>query len=465
MVNPKKFWLLFLPIFALSLYLFLPSLNYYFFQDDWFVLNWIRTGNIASFFSFRTDIIYWRPLSMPLLFATTKAFFGLNPQAFHALAFGIFVLLVIVIYNLFLILAKDKKLAIIAAFMYAIWPIHYVSLSWFSTTSYIIGPLFQCLSFIYFLKTRRLLTYLFFFLGLMSSEFTIVLPAIFFAWSFFEKKKMSLKFIAPLFITDVIYFVLRFVIFAVPASGSYSPVFNLQLLYNFIWYVLWAIGFPESFKYLVFPSQVMHSIKILTQFWTISLPTVIISTILASKILSKFKKRLQNYIFGLFWLTIGLAPVITVTNHSYPMYLSFAGLGFIYIILTAIKGEKVLPIASVIVLWTLISITNLQFTRITHWARNEQAISKAYIEEALKKDQLPQQNSAFIFKSANVTFANNHNFTLVEGENNLGQALNFNDAMQVVYSDSSLKSIFPSNQQDIDLPKEINIIEVSPRED
>src|SRR3989344_7144783 len=82
----KQFW--FFPlIFAFSLFLFYPSLNYYFFQDDWFVLNWVRTGNLLSFFEFRTDIIYWRPISMPIFFWIGEKIFGLNPLGFHLLSF------------------------------------------------------------------------------------------------------------------------------------------------------------------------------------------------------------------------------------------------------------------------------------------------------------------------------------------------------------------------------------------
>ena len=70
--------LAFLGIFAASFYLYYPSLSYYFFQDDWFVLNWVRTDDFWSFFKFRTDIIYWRPLTMPIFFKIGQVFFDLN---------------------------------------------------------------------------------------------------------------------------------------------------------------------------------------------------------------------------------------------------------------------------------------------------------------------------------------------------------------------------------------------------
>src|SRR3989338_10640602 len=84
----QTFFVFFL-IFGLSLFLFYPSLNYYFFQDDWFVLNWVKTGDFLSFFKFRVDTIYWRPLSMQLFFWIGKSIFGLNPIGYHLISFTI----------------------------------------------------------------------------------------------------------------------------------------------------------------------------------------------------------------------------------------------------------------------------------------------------------------------------------------------------------------------------------------
>ena len=191
LINHSKnnlIWIIsFLIIFTASLFLYYPSLNYYFFQDDWSVLNWVRTGDLKSFFSFHTDVIYWRPLSVPIFFAFNKIFFGLNPFGYHLIVFGIFFLLILCVYQLFVLLVGDRKIALIAPSLYAVWPIHFMSLSWLSTSSYIISPFFQVISFIYFIKytqntKKHLLSISFaaFFLALASSELALVLPLIIF---------------------------------------------------------------------------------------------------------------------------------------------------------------------------------------------------------------------------------------------------------------------------------------------
>lgn len=468
MVYPKKFWLIFLSIFVAAFYLYLPSFRYYFFQDDWFVLNWVSFGNLGSFFSFRTDIIYWRPLSMPILFAFTKTLFDLNPFGYHILAFFIFCLLIVVIYHLFLILSGDKKQALLGSFLYALWPIHYISLSWFSTTSYIIGPLFQCLSFIFLIKFAekkmlafKFVSYLFFILGLMSSEFTLVLPFIFLSWGFLFKKKNYLSFIMPLVIIDAIYLALRFIIYPIPATGNYSPTFNPQVIYNFVWYILWALGLPERFKSLIDPRIPTQSLKVITQFWTITFPFFMLTILISAQIIKNFKKNINLYAFGFLWFLIGLLPVLFITNHSYPVYLSFAGLGFLYILLTSAKKSKV-GLALLVFIWTIVSVTNLQFTRITHWITNEQSVSRAYVDWAKSKAHNPPAYSVFLFKSANIKFAQENHFVLVETEETLKLSLGDQNAIQAIYNDPTLKSLYENNNQHVSLPSGTQIFKIAP---
>src|SRR3990167_8144149 len=86
--------LTFIFIFAVSFALFYPSLNYYFFQDDWFVLNWVRTGDFKSFLLPHKDTIYYRPLSMPFFFWGLYQLFGLKVIYYHVFVFVLFSFLI-----------------------------------------------------------------------------------------------------------------------------------------------------------------------------------------------------------------------------------------------------------------------------------------------------------------------------------------------------------------------------------
>jgi len=469
-IKKNQIFIGFLVITAASLFLFYPSLNYYFFQDDWFVLNWVRTADWPSFFKFRTDIIYWRPLSMPLFFALNKLFFGLNPFGYHLVSFGIFFILVFCIYQLFTLLIGDRKIAIIAPLLYAVWPIHFMSLSWLCTTSYIIGPLLQVMSFIFFIKYAQrkkniflIISFVIFILALASSEFSLVLPLIMFGWGFLIQNKKYFKEIWPYFIIVVVYLIARWFVFPIPAKNQYQITINHLIIDNLIWYFGWALNFPESFKDLIDQRFPVQSVKILIQFWRISLPTIILIALFIKLTISLLKKNLRLLLMGLLWTIIGLLPVIALIGHSYSMYLSFAGLGVLYLISVAIKSANKIWMILFIILWFLSSWANLQFTRNTHWLVNEQAISRSYMGYVKKHIQNPSSESIFLFRPADLNFSRENNFILVETEDTLRQSLSDQEAIKVIYNEPTLKSIFATFKDNPKLPEGVPVIEIRPR--
>lgn len=469
MIKGKILW--FFPlIFVLSLAFFYQSFTNYFFQDDWFVLNWVRKDNFLSLLSFRTDIIYWRPLAMPLFFAFSRSLFGLNPFGFHLIAFFIFFSLVISIYILFQLILKNFKMSLIGAFFYSIWPIHFISLNWLSTTAYVLSPLFQTLSFIFFIKFQKkrkitffILSYFSFILALSSSEMALVLPGLFFLWGYFFRKKFSLKLLIPFLIIVLVYLLLRLVVFPLPARGDYQPNFDLKIINNFLWYILWAFNMPEKFKELIFFSRPLDSFKIIVSFLEIIAPTLLLILFIVLKTLQDFKRiDLKLFLFGASWFVLGLLPVIALTRHSFPMYLSFAGLGFILIFLNLFKNSKNLIILILIVLWVISSFLSIQFSMHNHWIANDQAISKAYSKYTMENVKSPQKNSTFIFYQADVYFAADNGFVLVDNEDQVRQSLNNNDAMQVLYESSTIKSLYPKENENLKISQDQAVYSIRP---
>ena len=450
-------------IIAASILIHLPSFSYYFFQDDWFVLNWVKTDNLASFFQFRTDIIYWRPVSMPMLFKFASMLFGLNALGFHLISFCIFILLIFCVHRLFKFLVNSEKLALFGTFLYGTWHIHFMSLSWFSTTSYLLGPLFGLLTLIFFLvfaknpkKKPYLTSFLFFTLSLLTSEFSLVVPFIIFCWGLFLKSKNYFKYLLPYFILAGVFLFLRFVVFPVPAIGAYKISLNTQLISNYTWYLLWSLNFPEGFKDIIFFSQPASSIKVLSQFWFISLPTIAFAALITKHAIYTFKKEGRNYLFGWIFFTLGLLPVLTVVNHSYAVYISLAGIGLIYIFMSALKKAPDIVLATAALIWVFTNFQTLRFNRFTHWVVNEQAISRAYINLALGKYKTVLPNAYFLIRPSNIPFAARNEFVVSNGLKQVKQALNDQDALRVIYDNSSLNTIYA------EYPEKVSIQENSP---
>ncbi len=405
---------------------------------------------------------------MPIFFKFNYLLFGLNPQGFHLTSFLIFLLLIVAVYHLFSLLTLNRRLAIIGAFLYATWPVHFVSLSWLSTTSYIIGPLFQVLSLIFLLRLLKYkkisnfwVSLIFFALAMASSELTLVLPLIMFVYLAINGKMKFFKYLLPFLLIDIFYLILRFLMFPIPAKGDYALSINFQIVNNLFWYIFWALGFPESFKSLIFPSQLAQSIKVITQFWQISLGVSLLFLVLLKLFLKTLNGNIKFYSWCCVFLVLGLAPVLPLVNHSYPIYLGFAGIGLILIILQSIKKAPHLYLFALLVLWIWVAFYNFRFTRATHWVRNEQAISKAYVDFTKKTVTNPQGGAVFLFRPGDLDFNVRHKFSLKD-ISTVRQTLNYNDAMQVIYNDSSLKSFYANFLERVDLPKQSQFYEISP---
>ena len=447
-------------IFIASLILFYPSLSYYFFQDDWFVLNWVRTGNFWDLLKFRTDIIYWRPLAMPIFFKVGQIFFGLNPTGYHLIVFVFHLINSLLVYYLFRTLKFSKVISFVLFLMYATASFHFVPLSWLSTTSYVIGPTFIFATLILLLKNKLLLAFFPFLAALLSSELSIVVIPMALVLKKLERSTF-VKFV-PFVIVLIIYLAIRLLIFRPPVTGQYEIMFNWQILRSLFWYFVWFFNVPEVTSTIFFFSQLKSSIVALVPFTKyLLLPLILIISFVPLVLFTKQDIKMLIRGFGLF--AIGLFPIIFFPKHVYPMYLVVASIGIFYILgMVFEKARNSLLLGFFVILWLVSSFLALSFYRVSHWLVNEQAISKAYVSYLKEMVSNPPLGSVFVFKDANIDFARRYNFVLVETENTLRLALNDQDAPQVVYNDSTLKSIhktFPQNSFTVN-----QVYEVFPRE-
>lgn len=450
-------------ILICSLILFAPSFNYYFFQDDWFVLNWVRTQNFWSFFDLRTDIIYWRPLTMPVFFALGNFLFGLNPLGYHFVVFIFHLINSILIYELFKNLKISDNFSKFAAFIYATSAFHFIGLSWISTASYIIGPTFILSTILFFLKRKLKTSLAFFLLSLASSEFSLVIIPLLLL--LVPKTKKTIIKLLPFLAFTAFYLVLRFIIFPIPANGQYEIGLSLKIITNVFWYFAWTFNVAEKFSSIFFISNSHAYPGLFFSFAKyLALPTILIAAFLVALVFSKVK--ISKLIFSTLWFLIGILPVIFVPLHIYPIYLAIASIGPIFAFTLALEkfSQKnyLLPIL-IGTIWFLSSLATLAFTRQNHWIANEQAISNSYINFTQKINPNPGKNSVFVFRPATLDFAKRNNFTLVETEDNVKQALNNQDAIKVVFGGKALRSIYLNWQQNINVDPSSQLTEIAPR--
>lgn len=459
----RKNWWVFPSIFTFSLIIFYQSLTYYFFQDDWFVLNWVRTGNFLSFFSFRTDIIYWRPLSMPVFFFIGKQLFGLNPVGFHILAFLIHFANIVLVYLLARQLKFKKTLSYFGAFIWGTAAFHFVPLSWISTTSYVLGPTFIFSSIILFLRSKFKMSFLLFLVGLLTSELTlVVVPLIITADGNIKKRIRNLL---PFIIAVVPYLAARFIIFPVPASGAYAIEPSRKIVSNFFWYFAWTFNTAERFSTIFYLSTIKSAAGYFKGFFKLLIGPLIL--ILIFWLLTFWlKSNLKVMAKGFGWFIIGLSPVIFLPGHAYAMYLPLASIGIIYMLcssLDKLKRYQLTVITIFSLIWFVSSFITVDFLRTNHWIPNEQATSKSYANFVLENIHKPPHGSVFIFRNPTGNFAVVNNLTLNDSEDTPRQSLNASAAVQVLYNDSTLTSFFPKKNQNLEFGQSQSVFEIEPK--
>lgn len=443
----RKNWWIFASIFILTLAIFQKSLSYYFFQDDWFVLNWISKESLLSYFSFRTDIIYWRPLTMPIFFAIGKTVFGLNPLGFHLVAFVFHCINICLVYLLARKFKLKQRTAFFAAFIWGVSAFHFVPLSWLSTTSYIIGPTFILGAIILFLKGKYKTSILVFMLALCSTELSIMVPALIAIADPDIKKKF--KNLLPFFMLISPYLIARFIIFPAPIRSDYAPSINPIMLLNALWYFAWNFNMAERFSTIFYPSNIKNSAGLIKEFASLLAGPFFLMTSFTLLLLAT-KPKVEILLRGIAWFIVGLAPVIFLTSHAYAMYLPIASLGIIYILAKTLDSLNRSYAPAIIILgavWFASSAHTVNFLRTNHWIPNEQAVSKAYSTYTKKEIQNPANDSTFVFQNAQKNFQEKYNLTLLDSEDIVAQSLNGNAAMQVLYDNPSLKSIYLKSGQ------------------
>lgn len=446
-----------------AVFLFYPSFAYYFFQDDWFVLNWVQNSNWLSLANLRDDIIYWRPISMPIFFKTAYLAFGLAPFFFHLITFIFHLVNSALIYFLFRELKFTKFIAAFIAFLYATASFHFIPLSWLSTTSYVIGTTFILSALIFFLKNKLAISFILFLLGLASSELTLTVIPIAFLLS--QKTKKAILTLIPFVIMALAYLAIRFFVIPLPQHGEYELTFAPKIATNLFWYFAAAFNMPEAISTVFYFSNISGSWAKVSEFWKyFTLPVALITSFLILILKAKIGLKPLATAAGIF--LAGLSPVIFLPFHFYPMYIVVASLGIFYAVAYTISRLKFWQTQTVIaytVIWLISSFLTLTFTRTNHWITNLESISKAYSNYTKNIVKDPPENSSFLFRYPTIEFSQKHNLTIVKNEQNIRQALNDQDATQVIYKDKSLKSFYETDSQTPQI-KNDNLYEILPRE-
>lgn len=409
-ISGKSTLFLLLSAILFSGVLYRQSFTAYYFQDDWFTLNISKTGSLrdwVNFFLPRSDIIYYRPLGMQIPFALMKAFFGLNPRAFHLVTFLTHFLNIFLVYNLMKLILKNKKSASYAAFLYGVSAVNFIPLYWLSTYPFESGPAFFFASFIFiihYLHTSQerfwVLSLILFLGGILTNEIVLTLPLIAAGYILLLGKFRDVPKVAAHLILAVLFVSIRFVFFAPPTKGLYLISLGTHILSNLKTYLFWSFNWSEVIteqmtRPLIFNSLITDRYLNIIIFFDTAF--ILILTLMAVGLIKMFFENKPGeggnfLLFSLGWFVIGLSPVLLFPHHKFTYYLPIALAGFLPAVIKLFeKGSVTLSggsnlirrslVAAFLYLWCLTSWVSVNFNVKEHWAPRRARISAELVQD------------------------------------------------------------------------------------
>lgn len=423
-----------LAIFAITVAIFFPSINYYFFQDDWFILNRLTASDILKFILLKKDVIYWRPLGIQGFFFLSKTVFNLNPIPYHAVIISVHLLNGLLIYDLLSKIIKIRKQpALVSTLVYLTGSFHFMSLSWISLSWVTLGTFFLLTSIKYYFRRRNIanfsIAYVLFLLAMASTEFAIMyVPLLFIISRVIKQEKFTKSIKFYLVITSLsTFFYGTFRLISSNFQTEYQIVISLETVKNIFWYFLWFFNFPEQLREQLiitkfqFTTVLIRDAGKLLYFVTI-LPLMTICTFIYVIIWKRI--NIKYYLLPVLFVAF-LLPVLFLKNHSYPYYLSSASLPLVIFmgILTSQIFWNRFILSLFVLLWIASSSASMIFNYKLHWVSKEQKIAK---------------EAVLAVTSAYYDFPRGGEILLLSHNTMLEQALFSNEAFRVLYRNKDL---------------------------
>lgn len=398
-----------------------PALFTFFAQDDFTHLAISQANSlraIIDFFKFKTGGIYYRPVSVQLVTFITRSIFDLRPFWFHAIALVMHLGASLAVYRLLTRLI-ERRVAKIGSLVYAVHPVHFMSLFWWAEISMVMAPLWSFLALTAWLDKKNWQFLGWLILALLSNELAVAVIPI--AWLL----ERSWKKLIPAGLIVVAIIGGRWLAQPPSLGTEYGMKFLPQVaLGNLRWQLIRVVGFPEGFI-----GQ--------WQLWQTKLAVGFIAVsgllLLMGMIKSKFKLRW----LGLGWWLAALLPVAFLERHQSPIY-QIIGLPGLVLAISPWLKQKSWVYAGVAV-WVIGAFWGVRALDQYHWVTQRAGEAQYYIEK-LQAKQLKDGETVVFLNSRSESSTQAY---IALGAGN-GIKVFFGEKTQVYFEDFGLPSDLPT---------------------
>ncbi|MCX5687282.1 MAG: tetratricopeptide repeat protein [Candidatus Omnitrophica bacterium] len=305
-------------------------------------------------FNIGSGEITYRPLVTASYFLD-YAIWKLNPFGYHLTNIFLHVLNVMLIYFFISLIAKNKKIALLASLLFAVHPVNVEAVNCISFREDLLTFLFFILSFIFYIKLdccngiKRFYCYLgsiiFYLFALFSKEMAITLPFLLILYDYFFVSKDKTKNIfyslktryAGYILATLLYLCIwvlfkryvntSLIDFSYQGGNFYTNI--LTMLRVITIYIGWLFVPINIHHALPDPQLIVRSVLSLESIFSLA----ILMTIFFIAI--KIHNRLKEISFGIFWFFIALLPIcniIPIANIIASRYLYIPAVGYCFIL-------------------------------------------------------------------------------------------------------------------------------------
>lgn len=271
--------------------------------------------------SFFANNAYYRPF-VYVSYMIEYKFFKLDYFYYNLTNILLHALISVVVFLIAKILLKSELASFFCGLIYLIHPIHWEAVCNISGRSILLSALGSLVSFLFFLKSIRtskiswffvFLSVFFFWIGLLSKESSVVLPAVITMYFILCMNKNEIK--TKLFAAGIYWFQLIFY-FAVRNILGIKKVFLYKSVSDFfLGFVTFLRGVISYFRLYFFPVDLHYdrSFKLFDSFYSVSfILTILFYLTVLFLIIKNFKRIDKLVIFLICWFFIDLMPVAQI---------------------------------------------------------------------------------------------------------------------------------------------------------
>ena len=389
-------------LFILSFSFFYKSLDIFFVQDDFILINYFSQNNLLSDFKnvfTYPSVSHWRPLHN-LYFLVSGNLFGKFYPAYHLLTLVILAASAFMIFKVLRLLTKNANVSLLGAIVYTVHPSHFVSIFWISGSATIIGFLFLISSFYFYLINQKNWALLIFVLSLLASEAMVAGAAIFAVYEFLIKRnKINGLFLLKVITISLGFLLLKFLFLTSEATFKNYPIeISHGTIAAFRYYFLRTLGFAETSQ------DTLTSIILVLWLATIT-----------TSILKIFRTENQKFIwFFVFSALIGLFPFVLIPSHLSPHYLNISIWSLASVVSFGLLNINRLARLFLILIFAFVAIINIQPTYKNNWVIKRSEIAKLYVEKI--ETENPPNGTLLIFDNSPISTSSEAYFSLGTGK-------------------------------------------------